>query len=242
MPPNSHSILFPVFISALQSIAFGQECGSGTVGRIIQAFSGTHDAQNAFYLNRGDPATCSGMITSVNYCLRGVSRTSSADAEYLGSFATYRLNDDINTYTAVSSAITLRVTEQHLRSVLGNKNSFGCSTFTLDQPLPIETGEVLGVCIFDQTDGNSIQSLNLVGAPNQDNEGDLWRIRPAPDCTETTVPESVTGNDAVSTRAVYLYANIGICTSLYIITCIAIVCSSYILLILVIIFFSKCIP
>ena len=198
----------------LQSIAFGQECEFRTVGRTIQTFSGVHDARNAFYLNRGDPATCSGMITSVNYCLRGVRPTSSADAEYLGSFATYRLKDDINTYTAVSSAITLRVTEQHLCSVLGNsfnQNSFGCSTFTLDQPLPIETGEVLGACIFDQTGGNSIQSLNLVGAPNQDSRGDLWRIRPASDCTETTVPESVTGNDAVSTRAVYLYANIGIC-------------------------------
>ena len=97
-------------------------------------------------------------------------------------------------------------------------DNFGCSNFTLNEPLPIEDGDALGVCVFDPP-GNDIHSLNLIGEPGAVNSSDLWRLREgsfssgtsrAPDsCSETSVPGTVTGSDARSTRAVYLHANIG---------------------------------
>ena len=196
------------FYTVLQSAVSGQQCG--TIGHVPTS-SGVHDDRNAFYLNRGDPADCSGTMTSVNYCFSGATQTASLD-EYQASFATYRFNGATNTYSNVSSVITLRVTEDQVRSVASDNftsSSIICSKFTLDQPLPIEAGEVLGVCIFDPP-GNTIHSLNLVGSVGTDTS-DLLRLRPAPDCTETSVPRSIddSHSDHISNKAIYLYANIG---------------------------------
>ena len=151
------------------------------------------------------------MVTSVNYCFSDLEQTSEPD-EYLATFAIYRLDNQRNDlYRPVSSAITLRVTEAQVQT-----SSFGCSNFILNQPVPIEAGDVLGVCVFDPP-GSNTHSLNVVGALGGSPSGSLWRIRVgsfpggvAPiTCTETSVPPFVSNGDTGSTRAVYLYANIG---------------------------------
>ena len=203
----------------LQSVGHGSSQQCGTVGRTNQnEISGANIDTNAFYLNVGNRANCDGWITSVNYCLSDVDQTSSAD-EYLATFAVYR-NAGLHTYRSVSSAITVRVTEAHWQSVLGvsnfGSNNFGCSSFTLNQPLPIQTGDALGVCVFQSPESN-IHSLNVVGAEGAVNGGNLWVLRigafpggVAPNsCTETTVPEQIDALDITSTRAVYFHANIG---------------------------------
>ena len=204
----------------LQLVVSGEQCG--TIGYTDQDDHGSSD--DAFYLNRGDGsiAGCSGMVTSVNFCVDGAQNDdSNSDEMYMATFAIYRL--DGATYRNVSSAIAVKVTESHLQSVFGanfGSSSFGCSSFTLNSPLPIEAGDALGVCVFNPSNAHR---LNLVGGFSGSGvmDGDLWRIRvgsgsshtaPA-SCTEITVPEIVTlsdsDTDASSNRAVYLFANIG---------------------------------
>ena len=147
-------------------------------------------------------ANCNGVITSVEFCFNAYTQT--AD-EHLATIATYRRNG-VNTYTAVSSAITLRITQDQEQIQFTNVVAFNCSTVTLDQPLPIEMGDVLGVCVFDPPG-----DIDLVGEVFDDTGERYFSQLPAPDsCTETMVPESVdASHDSSGVLYLPIRANIG---------------------------------
>ena len=185
---------------AVFQLVTGQQCG--TIGHTNTSAKFDKCSRNAFFINLNDSATCDGLMTSVKYCY---GRPDKEANEYIATFAVYRPKGG-NNYMAVSSAVTLRVTlEQVHVDFSGNIFSkFACSELVLNTPIPVVTGDVLGVCVTDPP-GDESECLELV---DRDGDGDLLSIRPAPpDCSETTVPISVDTDDTES-HGLYLYANV----------------------------------
>ena len=198
--------------SVLRVIA-GQQCPDGTIGR-GDTNAGKARRDNQFYINCGSPATCDGMITSFSYCYHRPDRQKNMPDEYLITFALYRHEGGVR-YSSVSQAIVLRKTRTAvMRRKLGPKTHFACSELSLDQPVTVHRGDVLGACVVNPS-SDSVYRLDIAGRPGSgEASGNLLRAERAPaGCTETSVPshidfEMVTG-DTTSTRVLHLSANIG---------------------------------
>ena len=190
----------------LQLFVSGQSCGR--VGQTYQDEISGGVTTSAFYLNPGDPASCNGVIASVHYCFSADQEQTVASDQYLVTFAIYRRNN-VTSYSNVTPATALQVTGQHLQDDL-ESDSFGCSTYTLDQLLPIQAGDVLGVCVFDPP-GLSQHRIDLVKEFSLGSSNNLLRIDSVLDsCTEATVPKTVNSNSPFNFNGtLYLYAEIG---------------------------------
>ena len=188
----------------------GQQCG--TIGRTSDSH-GSNSEDNEFYINIGDPADCDGQITSISYCFYDPPQT---ENEYVATLAVYRLQGQGGrVYANVSSTIILRKTQAEVQAELGS-NNFVCSQLTLDQPIAIQSNDVLGACVVNpQADGNTYR-LDLVGKRG-DVDSDLLRAEIAPaSCTDTSTPANIDfdildqmGQDVTTSRALHLHANIG---------------------------------
>ncbi len=203
----------------LQQLVSGQQCG--TVGRVGSTRTGNMNnrERNQFFIDRGNRANCSGMITSLSYCFHRPPLTAN---EYLTTVAVYRpasTNTNENVFTVVSSPITIQKSATDLEAEL-NTTDFTCSVFNLPQPVTMETGDVLGACVFDPddtTNGVTTFRLDIVSIAAGGSEN-VVRTNTQPDipagCSNTTVPGSFdrsgTGNRAGTDRSLHLWANIGI--------------------------------
>ncbi len=84
--------------------------------------------------------------------------TDPVSTEFLTIVAVYRpasTDANENVFTVVSSPITIQKSKTDLEAELNAAaadTDFACSVFNLSQPVPIETGDVLGACVFDPPD------------------------------------------------------------------------------------------
>ncbi len=213
-------------VLVLQQLVSGQQCG--TVGRVGSTRNGTMEnrAANEFYIDRGNRAGCAGMITSFSYCFHQPPATAPLATEYLTTVAVYRpasTNANENIFTVVSSPITIQKSavefQTELNAATNTNFAFACSVFNLLQPVPMATGDVLGVCVFDPDDttsGVTTYRLDIVSRAASGSE-DLVRTNTDPSspvgCSATTVPSSfdggASGTGFSSSRSLHLWANIG---------------------------------
>ena len=133
-------------------------------------------------------------------------------------------NTNENVFTVVSSPITIQKPFVELLTELNaaTDTNFSCSVFNLPQPVAMETGDVLGACVFDPDDttsGVTTYRLDIVSRAALGSE-DLVRTNTDPSsppagCSATTVPGSFdrgasgTGSRSSTSRSLHLWANIG---------------------------------
>ena len=185
------------------------QCASG------QAFcgvAGTNYAQlgrhpegpssKRFYLNVGEPAACTGSISSFTYCY--YTPNNPGNKVYLFTFAVYRENSQTGVYEVNSPVFQV---ERTGADFLG---FFGCPVYRLNEPVTVEAGDVLGACVFDPR-GSNHKQLDIVGEHSSDlsmlistDDGGCDRD---PAAVPSTVSSSSLGN--VFDRVLHLYANIG---------------------------------
>ena len=196
--------------SVLRVIA-GQQCPDGTIGR-GDTNTGKARRDNQFYINRGNPATCDGMITSFSYCYH---RPDETDNDYQITFALYRnINNLEFEYRNVSQTIVLRKTHSDVEKELVGVD-FACSELTMNQPLTVQMGDVLGACVVDPP-SDSVYCLDIAGRHGSgEASGNLLRAERAPaGCTETSVPRSfdfatiTEHQDITSSRVLHISATI----------------------------------
>ena len=95
-------------------------------------------------------------------------------------------------------------------------NSFTCYSDTndIDTPIPVQTGDLVGACIFDPEDGSIFGiipfprlQLDNVGTVN----GESLMGMSDSECTVETLPSSVETSDLSTSnnRRLHIYANIG---------------------------------
>ena len=168
-----------------------------------------------FYLGFARPASCSGIINYFSYCYY---RPEVAAQAYVFTFAIYRESSSVNgVYDNVSSVFIAERTSSDVTTDLVSGN-FACVNLTVNDPVPVNVGDVLGACISDPP-GN-VRQLDIVGK-RQDGVGNLrmWRAG-ASDCTADSVPSSVIPQPEMTQRnLLHLYANIGIFTHVCIEVC-----------------------
>ncbi len=203
----------------------GQQCG--TVGRVGSTRTGNNMGnreRNQFYIDRGNRAGCAGMITSLSYCFHRPPSTAPVANEYLTTVAVYRpasTNTNENVFTVVSSPITIQKSAIELQTELNaaTDTDFACSVFNLPQPVPMETGDVLGACVFDPDDttsGVTTYRLDIVSRAASGSE-DIVRTFTHPStpdgCSATAVPGSfdsdASENSTSARRSLHLWASIG---------------------------------
>ena len=158
--------------------------------------------RNALFLNIGDPAICSGNINSFKYCY--YSPGDSAPS-YSFKFAVYReSSSNSGSYNNISPVFVVQRTSSDVATELGG-SGFVCVDFTVNDPVPVNTGDVLGACIFDPS-GNTLQ-LDIVG--NADAGTSMLLRHENNGCSSGSLSPTVTPPDTVGNRLLHLYANIG---------------------------------
>ena len=155
-----------------------------------------------FYLNVGEPAACTGSISSFTYCY--YTPNNPGNKIYLFTFAVYRENSQTGVYEVNSPVFQVERTGSEF---IG---TFNCPVYTLNEPVTVEAGDVLGACVFDPS-GRNHKQLDIVGEHSSDlsmlmstNDDDCGRDPAA-------VPSTVSSSslDNAFDRVLHLYANIG---------------------------------
>ncbi len=215
-------------VLVLQQLVSGQHCG--TVGRVGSTrIDDRNRARDQFFIDRGNRAGCAGMITSLSYCFYRPPLTDPVSTEFLTTVAVYRpasSNANENVFTVVSSPITILKSATDLEELnITSDTEIACSVFNLPQPVPMETGDVLGACVFDPDDTTSgviTYRLDIVSRAAGGSENlvrtNTHNAQPSSipaGCNATTVPgsfdggDSDVGNRASTDRSLHLWANIG---------------------------------
>lgn len=155
-----------------------------------------------FYLNIAEPASCSGIINYFTYCYY---RPQTEDSpSYLFTFAIYRESSPgSGVYSTVSSVFVAERTLSDITTELGGGN-FACVNLTVNDPVSVEVGDVLGACISDPP--GDIQELEVVGIV-LNSRVLLYGVD---GCTPNAVPSMVSNPVTETTfRVLHLYSNIG---------------------------------
>ena len=166
--------------------------------------------EQSFYLYIIRPANCSGIINYFSYCYY---RPEVAAQSYVFTFAIYRQSTVNGTYDNVSSAFIAERSSSDVTTDLGSGN-FACVNLTVNDPVPVNAGDMLGACISDPP-GN-VQQLDIVGIRRDGANVRLLRAE-ASGCSADSVPSSVMPQAEMTQRnLLHLYANIGIFTHVYV--------------------------
>ncbi len=201
-----------------QQLISGQQCG--TVGCVGSTRTGNNEAQNEFYIDRGNRAECAGVIKSISYCFHRPPLDVPLAHEYLATIALYIPTSNEENFIVSSSPIVIQKFANELLSELntGSNSNFACSVLFLRHPVSVAAGDVLGACLFDPLDSSGIvrYRLDLVSRATF-NSDDIVRTNtplsnPA-GCTATRVPSSFHLRDSSTTqsssRSLHFWGNIG---------------------------------
>ena len=236
------TVWFAVTSLCLNTYTRAQNNQCGSIGNSNAENEQSVQTERRFYLNTANPAPCNGNISSWRVCYYG---PSSVDQDqrisYRSTYAVYRRmgSGDDESYDRVSDTFRAVVTTSELADDDPNRNlvdgiiqqgGFTCYSDTndIDTPIPVQTGDLVGACIFDPEDGSFFtrQQLNLVGTVN----GESLMEMSDSGCTVETLPSSVETSDLSTSnnRRLHIYANIGkfcaITTSCINIYCICLQC------------------
>ena len=142
-----------------------------------------HSTTAGLYLNLNSSAECNGTISSYRYCYyQPVAAT-----RHAAVVAVYRLNQMDNIYELVVGSehtidLDLRVTT--------STDPLVCDNVNLTIPAQLQTGDVVGACIFD--DSSNREQLDLVG---QSANGSTLYSASNSGCTRNNPPPDVSIQD-----------------------------------------------
>ena len=131
----------------------------GTVGHDLQS-SQTKLTNLRFYLNTQNPAPCSGIVTTWEYCYYQPDSSLTVN-EFQVPFGIYRLNG--SNYQLVSEIVLISISSSNIGT-----SPFTCQTFNTSSVTTIQKDDIIGACIHDAVTGNSNAAraeahLNLAG-------------------------------------------------------------------------------
>ena len=121
-----------------------------------------------FYLDKDNPACCTGNITSWRVCY--YSPSSQSDKQYTVKYAVYRRNGSGTGYLQVSNinfdtTLTFRPRNNDRRKRHHDRQSeyqtLNCHDESLTTPFTVHAGDVIGACVFNPSGGDKKQ-LNIV--------------------------------------------------------------------------------
>ena len=155
-----------------------------------------------FYLNTQNPAPCDGTITSFQFC--NYRSTQFADF-YESTFAIYRLRaSEPDSYDAIVPALSARrAFGTGLGGILG---SFGCTNLTLEDPVTVQAGDVIGACVFDPPGNDTLQN-DIVGVIDDSNR--YLMTAGTNGCGDAAVPQNVSSLSTRNSRVLHIHADIG---------------------------------
>ena len=214
-------LLIAALLSSQQALA------QGVCGHIGDNNEVKLSAQNSqtFYLDMGNPACCTGTITSWRVCYYGPNPRSRGQNNrlYTVKYAVYRRLNGTQNYTQVSN-ITFSAT---LRGSLTSnsqqpddgiaKRGFNCYDKSLNTSFTVEEGDIIGACVVNPCNppGPKLRQLNVVSdakgqsnvqlrhVPEDHNYIDLCKMN-------TNLPATIDFNQVSSTsiRRLHLSASI----------------------------------
>ena len=177
-----------------------------------------------FYLNTANPAPCSGTVSKWRVCYYGPPDETILTS-YWATYAVYRRNSAGDTYNRVSDTFSaVQVSGSLLLAYdlndvidgLVRVNNFTCYDDSINAPLTVQAGDVLGACVLDPEDVNSVfgwvtrLQLNVVGRSDSANSQLMIKLDEA-GCTVDTLPQSVSTASLTlrNLRVLHIYAIIG---------------------------------
>ena len=203
-------------------LASAQQERCGSIGN--NETVATPSRAQLFYLNTANPATCTGNVTSWTVCYYGPNNVDNSGS-YWATYAVYRRMGSGSSvhYRCVSEMFSaVRTVERFvtLSSVVDGEitqGGFHCYEDSIDirnLPLTVQTGDILGACVFDPEDDQFIPfvgpvtrlPLDVVG---QDG-GSLLQMSSA-GCSREAIPSDIPANQlsTLNSRRLHIYAHIG---------------------------------
>ena len=191
----------------------GQNCTIGNSDN--RAVSRRSDRR--FYLDVNNPASCTGTITSWTVCYYG--STQLRFSSYWATYAVYRRNVTAGgdeRYERVSGILSAVRSAQFVSDPLGTDGRIQDGGFmcyvdrTSDSPLTIQTGDIIGACVFDPRDagGFSRRQLDVVGQVSGESLLEVGLSNNL--CTLNVIPPMILRDDLENrnNRRLHIYANI----------------------------------
>ena len=170
-----------------------------------------------FYLNAAYPAPCTGNITSWRVCYHGPD-TLDISGSYWATYAVYQRNSGNSVrYVRVSEMFRAIRTVTNFISVEEAdgeiaQGGFNCYNDSINSPLTIQAGDILGVCVFtpDNSFGINRFPLDVIGEASGES---LLQMTGTSDCSREDIPSDIdiSANQflTLNSRRLHIYANIG---------------------------------
>ena len=190
--------------------------GNSNEERLDQAAT---SSSHTFYLNTANPAPCSGTVSKWRVCYYGPPDETILTS-YWATYAVYRRDSASDTYNRVSDTFSAVQASGSFLLVFGDGidglvqvNNFTCYNDSIDASLTVQAGDVIGACVFDPEDVNTLVTrlqLNVVGRSGSANS-QLMQMD-VTGCTVDALPPSVSTASLTLTNstALHIYAMIGI--------------------------------
>ena len=196
-------------------LASAQQEQCGFIGNSDET-AGTASRAQMFYLDTTNPANCTGNITSWRVCYYGPN-----DINFLGSYwaiyAVYQRMGSGNSVRYVRVSEIFRAIRT-VRFFVGDPivdgriaEGFNCYTDSIDRgdsPLTIQTGDILGSCIFNPADQSGVNRLplNVVG---ETSDGSLLQMG-ITGCSMEEIPSNISASQLspISSRRLHIHAMI----------------------------------
>lgn len=122
---------------------------------------------DGFYLNKAKPAPANGTIKGLQYCYYG--RRDSSVNRYQSLVALYRPGER-STYDRVSETLIIsKRTPTRLNNVQPDELlqiGFQCDDYELETGLQVQTGDVIGACIYDNSNIGNLDLLSRASSAN----------------------------------------------------------------------------
>ena len=171
------------------------------------------NTRERFYLDKDNPACCTGNITSWRVCY--YSPSAQSNKQYTVKYAVYRRNRSGTGYLQVSSIsfdTTLRLNNDRRKKRHDRESEYetlNCHNESLDTPFTVHAGDVIGACVFNPTGPN--RQLNIVS--NVDGNSHNLRLYVAESCRSgrnLNFPAVIMTSElsAVNSMRLHLSANI----------------------------------
>ena len=212
-----HHVFLPYTAALIATFLFAwahDNCGS--IGNNNETRA-TVETDRMFYLNTANPAPCTGNITSWTVCYYGPNDSLERDQRsYWATYAVYRVmgSGENERYERVSNMYSAVITTGRLAGFpvvdgVIQQSGFNCYSDSLDTPLTVQGGDIVGACIFRPPDGFgfSRRQLNIVGDVN----GETLLGMDESECTMDRIPFNISASrlSSQTSRRLHLYANIG---------------------------------
>ena len=172
----------------------GQTCG--VIGNNVEQ-SFDWDSDREFFLNTQDPAQCNGTVNGFQYCYYRHSRSA---VSYAFTFAVYRETSPWS-YSNVSKAFTV---ERDPNPAAG----FVCLNFSLSNQIQIQSGDMIGVCIYDPPDLDSGRRRETYVVSNEATNDHYLMSTSNSGCGDFTVPSTVSSLSTREGHVLHISANL----------------------------------